>query len=118
MKSFKLNKVDNDLEFDSIKNLRMVDDIDEVKQRLRLTLTTNTEEWFLNLKFGYPWFPLLPDNAPPERFKREVVKILDNDPAVVEILDIDVDFDRRQRELRIDYTCRTDEEKFSERVVI
>ena len=118
MKSFLLNQVDDDLALDSIRNLKMVDGIEEVKQRLRLSLTTNTEEWFLNLRFGYPWFPLLPDNAPPEKFKSEVVKVLDNDPAVVEIIDIDVDFNRRQRELRIDYTCRTDEEQFSERVVI
>ena len=117
MKSLYLNE-DGDIEFDSLHNLKMVDGLDEVKQRLRLTLGTNRGEWFLNKKFGIPWIDMLSKGAPPEKYRKEILKVLNNDPAIDEVEEINFNFERQDRKLKIEFVAVADGERFRERVVI
>ena len=117
MKTLFVNE-QGDLEFDGLNKLKMIDTLEEVKQRLRLTIQTNMGEWFLNLQFGFPWFDLLSNAEPTEEFRKELVKILDNDPAINEIIEIDIDLNRDEREMEINFVAVANEQRFRERVVI
>lgn len=117
MKSLQLND-SGDLSFDGINNLRMVHSLGEVKQRLRLTIQTNLGEWFLNLRFGYPWIELLSENEPESRFIKELIKILNNDPAIDEIIEVNTEIKRNDRKLILEFSCIADKQQFRERVVI
>lgn len=117
MRTLKLNQL-GDLEFDSRNNLKMTEGLEEIRQRLRITLSTNNGEWFLNTNFGVPWFEMLSTNAGIERFRKEVIKVLNRDAGVDEILSVKLDFDTEKRNLQIDFRIRIDKEVISESVVI
>lgn len=117
MKNLKLNN-DGDLELDGLKNLKMVDGIEEVRQRTRITLGTNQGEWFLNLRYGIPWIEMLSEGSSPERFRKEVLRVLNDDPAIDEIESIDLSIDRQDRKLEIEFIAIVDGEQIRERVVI
>lgn len=112
--------IDNsgDIEFDSKMDLKMVDAIDEIKQRLKIELLTNKGEWFLNTNFGIPWIELLSENQAIERYKREISKVLNGDEDVTKVREINLDYDRNNRHLNIYFTVIIDDEIYSESVVI
>ena len=117
MKTLQLND-SGDLEFDGVNNLRMVDGVEEVRQRLRLTIKTNRDEWFLNKRFGYPWFDLLSGNEPETEYRKELIKVLNNDPAVDEVVEINLNRILKERKLEIEFVVIVDDERLRERVVI
>ena len=117
MKTFKLND-SGDLEFDGVNNLRMIDGIDEVRQRLRLTIKTNRGEWFLNKRFGYPWFDLLSNNESETEYRKELIKVLNNDFAIDEIVEINLNRILEERKLEIEFVVIVDDERLRESVVI
>ncbi len=117
MRSLKLDGT-GDIEFNGLKNLKMIDGLEEVKQRNRLTLGTRKGEWFLNKLFGIPWIKMLSEGEPPESFKKEILKVLNKDPAIDEVESIELDFDRRDRKLEIKFVAIVNGERFNERVVI
>lgn len=107
-----------DISFDGLNNLRMVDELEEVKQRNKLTLGTRKGEWFLNKLFGIPWIKMLSEGESPESFKKEILKVLNKDPAIDKIESIDLEFDRHDRKLEIEFVAIANGERFRERVVI
>ena len=84
MKSFYLNDK-GDIELTPINTLKMIEEDDEVRQRNRLSLTTNKGEWFLNLNFGIPWIKLLGNKASITDIKRIILEKLSEDEAIQEI---------------------------------
>jgi len=117
MKTLKL-KNNGDLEFDSRMDLEMVDEIDEVKQRIKIKMNTNEGEWMFNLLFGIPWIERLSNSEPPEVLVGEVREVLENDDAVDEIVEINYDFDKANRGIEINFIAMIDGERFDESVVI
>ena len=117
MKTLKIDE-QGDLEFDNTKNLAMVDGTEEVRQRNKLRIGTNQGEWFLNLRFGIPWLKMLRDQEPPSRFRAEIARVLNDDPAIDSIEEINVEFSRENRNLRIEFIAIVDGEKIREEVVI
>ena len=117
MKSLYLDS-SGDISFDGLKNLKMIDGLEEVKQRNRLTLGTNQGEWFLNKLFGIPWIKMLSEGESPESFQKEILKVLNNDPAIDEVEEINLDFNRPDRKLEIKFVAIANGERFNERVVI
>ena len=117
MKSLKVND-QGDIEFNNLHNLKMVEGLEEVKQRNKLRIGTNQGEWFLNLRFGIPWLEMLRNQEPPSRFRAEIARVLNDDPAIDSIEEINIEFTRESRDLRIDFTAIVDGEKIREEVVI
>lgn len=117
MKSFLLNE-NGDIEFNTMHNIKMIEGIEEIKQRLRNSLITEKEEWFLNQSFGVPWLKLLENGDQPAAFRKEVLKVLNNEPAVDEIISVKTSFDRANRALNIDFSVRVGGETVTESVVI
>ena len=103
MKNLKLNN-NGEFEIDEDGNLVFVENIEEVKQRLKIKMLTNLNEWFLDLNLGIDWHEILSnlDNKK-ERIKLEIVRALSEDDAVNEIKNIIIDFDSEERYLTIGY---------------
>lgn len=117
MKSLYLDDT-GDIELDGLNKLKMIDGLEEVKQRNRLSLGTRKGEWFLNKLFGIPWIKMLSENELPESFQKEILKVLNNDPAIDGVEKIELDFDRQDRKLEIKFVAIANGERFNERVVI
>lgn len=117
MKSIYLND-NGDFEFDSMNEIKVIDGIDEIKQRLKISLKTEAKEWFLNINFGVPWLKMLGEGDSPEEFRKEVLKVLNSDPDVKKIDYVKTEFDRANRDLKIDFRVRVGEETVAESVVI
>ncbi|MFP4017563.1 MAG: hypothetical protein ACLFUI_11085 [Halanaerobiales bacterium] len=117
MRSVYLND-NGDFEFNSMNEVKMIDGIDEIKQRLKISLITEMKEWFLNLDFGVPWLKMLGEGDPPAEFRKEVLKVLNDEPAVDKVLSIKTHFDRGDRSLEIEFEVRIDDEDVTESVVI
>jgi len=95
MKNLKLNN-NGEFEIDEDGNLVFVENIEEVKQRLKIKMLTNLNEWFLDLNLGIDWHEILSnlDNKK-ERIKLEIVRALSEDDAVNEIKNIIIDSEER-----------------------
>lgn len=117
MKSIYLNK-NGDFELNSLNSFKMINSIDEIKQRLKISLITEAKEWFLDLDFGVPWFIMLENSDPPENFRKEILKVLLSDPAVEKVYKINTEFDKFNRKLNIDFSIKVGEEAIAESVVI
>ena len=115
MKSLKLENGDLKLESG---NFQLVEGKDEVKQRLKVELSTNVGEWFLNLQLGVPWMEMLSEDEPPERFRAEISKVLTADSDVEEIKNVEINMDRPNRKLTINIEIIIDGELINESVVI
>jgi hypothetical protein len=101
--SLKLN-TDGDLEMDELNNLKMIDGIEELKQRQRLSIITRAGEWFLDTSLGIDWFNLL-GNKPAEEDKivTEIKKVLKKDAAVKRVLSASYEPAGNERTLKISY---------------
>ena len=117
MKSIYLND-NGDFEFDSMNEIKVIDEIEEIKQHLKISLITEMKEWFLDLNFGVPWLKMLGEGDPPEAFRKEVLKVLNADPAVDKINSVKTEFDRDDRSLDIDFIVQVGENAIAESVVI
>ena len=117
MKSILLND-QGDFEIDSLNNFKMIESTDEIKQRLKISLITEAKEWFLNLDFGVPWLQKLGDGELPAEFRKEVLKVLNDEPAVTKINSVETYFDRANRKLEIDSEVEIEGGTIAESVVI
>ena len=103
MKSFRLNQ-DGDLELDEDGNLRFVDGVKELKQRIRISLKTNLNEWFLDTTLGVNWHEILDKfDDKVSRIQLEVRRILNDFDEILEVIEIDVDFSRANRLLKLKF---------------
>lgn len=118
MKSFYLNQA-GDLELDQLNNIKLVEDTAEVKQRTRLTLSTNQGQWFLNLNFGIPWMELLGDKNNQENIKYEIIKALNQDDAIKSVESVELDFNQSTRDLKVSFQAKlADDTTFKQEVEV
>lgn len=112
-----LNRIDHDIFFEQMPHvtgqerryqIKAIDGADKVAQQIKMTLLTFLGEWFLNITFGVPYLeeiliknPKLPTVENILRFKIKDV------PDVQRIESFAMDFDRRNRTLRVDFVATT-----------
>lgn len=118
MSDFKMNNATKDLDITG--GLQIVNGVNEVPQRLRLALSINLGEWFVNVFEGLPYLdtqdPNLPSNTryflgdrDPAQ-ERYIQKTLDNyirNQSYISSVTSDVSFDRSQRQFEYNYTATT-----------
>lgn len=94
MKTFKI--VNDDIVFDAQNNIVMVEGTEELMQSVERTLTTNINEWFLNLDFGLDYRSIRGKGKDLESIKLEIADTIYQDERVteVDITDISVDDSR------------------------
>ncbi|MFT9496386.1 DUF2634 domain-containing protein [Anaerosolibacter sp.] len=101
MKTFMIDKETNDLVLDESMNFVMIEDDDEEEQSIRLLLSTNAGEWFLNVLHGLPYEYFQTKQFDQDRARLELISTLNQEPRVKEIVEIRFDLDHEKRKLTI-----------------
>ena len=119
MKTLLLNQ-EGDLEFGNQYNLKMVEGVEEVNQRLDITISTNQGEWIFNTILGIPWIKIMNSKGRViERIENHVARVLRQDEDIAEIIDIGIDYDRAKRFVKIKFHALLENgERFSGEVEV
>ena len=105
MKTFKV--VNGDLVFDGTKNLVMIDETGEQKQSIERILTTNINEWFLNVDHGLNYNAIQGKGKDQEGVKLAMTEAVYQDARIVDIEFKKVEIDRTSRHLVVDFDVTT-----------
>lgn len=104
MKTFKI--VDGDLVFDGQNNLVMMEDIEEETQSIERTITTNQGEWFLNILHGLDYSEIQGKGKDKESIILAITEAIHQDDRVEEIEYINLDFNRKNRSIKVDFKVK------------
>lgn len=104
MKTFKI--VDGDLVFDGQNNLVIVEDIEEEAQSIERILTTNKNEWFLDVDFGLDYQAIQGKGKDKESIALAIIEAIHQDDRVEEIEYINIDFNRKNRNIKVDFRVK------------
>jgi len=111
MKTFLLNE-SGDLEFDGSRNIRMVDGADEKLQSVRLLISTNQGEWFLQTDFGLDYFAFLGQKWPEveEETRDAFMEAFEQEKRIEEVISLEFEWIREERKLRVKFRLRMEGE--------
>ena len=103
----------NDLQLDGQNNLKMVNGADEKLQSVRLLLSTNTGEWFLNADHGLDYFAFLGQKWPDseEETRAVFMEAFEQEPRIEEVLSLDFEHMREERKLKVKFRLRMEGEE-------
>lgn len=104
MKTFKI--VDGDLVFDGQMDLVMVEGEAELIQSIERILTTNINEWFLNLNHGLNYQHIQGKNRDIEGMKLAITEAILQEDRIDMVEDIDIKIDK-QRNIIIKAKAKT-----------
>lgn len=105
MKSFYINPETDDLEFDRAGKLVMVDGNEELRQSVRLLISTNLNEWFLDPTLGFDFSTVLVKRPNDELIAGALFQALEQEPRIVRVENIQTDFDGVSRTLRVSFVA-------------
>ena len=106
MKSLYLNEND-DLDFDNMGNLKMVNGNDEVRQRIEISLNINEGEWIFDKTLGIPWIDLISDkDTKIYEIENEIIDEVESDDRVEEVIEIESDLDTARRDLDVKFKAK------------
>lgn len=106
MRTFKIQN--NDLQIEE-GNLLMVEDEDEIVQSAERRLTTNKNEFFLDIELGLDYSQIQGKGKDAESIRFAILDALHQDERVEEVDFLNVDIDRKTRRLTIDFNFTTNE---------
>ena len=86
----------------------LVEGIDEVRQSLQQSLRFLKGEWFLDIRMGVPYRDLKEKSSDESLFRSVVTKVALDVDGVLEVLALELDFDRVTRELKGTILARLD----------
>lgn len=108
MRTLKISN--NDLIFNETGNLEMVEDIDEKLQSIERILTTNTNEWFLNIFHGLNYNEIQGKGKDIESIRLAIIEAVYQDPRVTNIDYINIHIDTIHRYLTVNFNFLMDGE--------
>lgn len=105
MKTFKLGAAGKDIEFDEYRNITQVEGADEIVQSIRQLLSTNQGEWFLKPDFGLEYSRVFKKQLlkNEEDIRAAILETFKQDERIQKIVSLNLNFDRVNRILRIDF---------------
>lgn len=110
MADFYLDPVTHDLVLDDDKGLQMIDGLEEIVQRVKITLLAHKGEWLFDTEFGVPYRDQIlvknPNMAQIEAASRVVIAAV---PGVTRILALKLTLDGATRKLTVQGDIETDE---------
>lgn len=98
MESLKLEKGDLIIENG---DLATIEGVDEVSQCIERVLTTNKDEWFLDVHHGLDYAVIFAKPFDEEQARLAIVEAVYQEPRVRSVENIEFRFDRRDRYLEI-----------------
>ncbi|WP_313893849.1 hypothetical protein [Psychrobacillus sp.] len=116
MKTIELTD-DGDLLFEN-GDFKLIEGVQEVKQVLTISLSTNLKEWFLNLDLGLDFMKIL-EKPTDEEIRSEIIRVIGQEERVDIINDVEIVQDRKLRKLSVKYNVQLiDGQTLSEEVPI
>lgn len=107
MKTFKIENDDLVIENG---NLLMVDGKDEIVQSTERILTTNKNEFFLDIDLGLEYKQIQGKGKDKDTIRFAILEALNQDYRVKEVEFINVNINRKTRQLEVDFKYTTNEE--------
>ena len=106
--AFKYSDKNQDILFNNSKHVILADKTDDVKQRIFLKLDLIKGEWFLDRQEGFSWLEIfsLTGEEQLKKVKEEVKKVLLNDKAVKEIIELNVRRENNEK-LIVNFSVKT-----------
>ena len=104
MITFYIGRNSKDLEFNSSNNFKMVEETEEILQRIRLLLETRAGEFFLDIDHGLNYEPIFVKIPDLDRIRAEVLIALSQEPEIATVDELEIDFEREIRNLKIRFT--------------
>ena len=106
-RTFKL--IENDLAFDTDRNIMFVQGTDEITQALNRAFTTNAGEWFLNANHGLE-YPMIQGKKglEDEYVQMAIIRCALQEARVREVIDIEIQRNISQRTIDIRFICMID----------
>lgn len=99
MKTFKM--IDDDLVFDDTGNLVMIDGYEEVRQSIERILTTNKNEWFLNIDFGLDYSSIRGKGKTKEEIELALREAIYQDNRITDVVFKELELNRETRNLYV-----------------
>ncbi len=118
--SLKLNLNTRDTEFDENKHFIIADKTQDIKQRLTLKIELIKGEWYLNKNEGIDWKKAFEKTGTEQEnfVKNEILKVLKNDKAVIEVKELVVKQDINTANLNVNFTVLcTDSKEYTIKIV-
>ncbi|MCL2415784.1 MAG: hypothetical protein FWD01_03120 [Defluviitaleaceae bacterium] len=106
MRTFELQ--DNDLAFDTDRNIVFIEGEKEITQSLERLFTTDAGEWFLNPNHGLEYAKIRGKYTTNEQMQMAVIKAGLQEARVREIAGIEIEKDTNKRIIDITFICRID----------
>lgn len=109
MKTFKLEN--GDLVYDAVQNIHMVQGPDEIVQSVRLLISINRGEWFLNKDYGLDYSAIQGVKWPTHesRIRDAFMEAFELDRRIEEVLSLSFDYERAARLLKVFFHVRARE---------
>lgn len=109
----------NDIVLDSDDSLFMVDNAERVAQQIVITLRFWYGEWFLDTTDGTPYLEyILVKNPNMNHIRQILTERIQSVEGVVAVQSMNLDFNRQERTLVVDYTANTTYGLLTERVIL
>jgi len=106
LKTFYINPLSGDLEFDGLRRFKMVSEDDAIAQDIWVILSTNLGEWFLNTEMGFDRFAVLGQkNFSESQVIDEVTRAVMQHPKIETVNNVTIRFDREKRKLHYTFTA-------------
>ena len=100
-------------------DLPVVRGIDLIRQRLKQRLLTILSEWFLNTEIGLPWFQELSQKGiDDDRVTALIMRVIAETEGVDEIVEFELDLNRRDRRLQVDFRVTSSEGEIALEIAI
>lgn len=115
MKTFYID-LTGDLVLDGQNNLKMVEGTDEIVQSIRLTVTTNINEFFLNPTFGFDRFSTLGSKKNnTDEIQEALIEAILQDERLESVESIDFTF--IDRKVTVNFVVKTKDDETIEGVI-
>jgi len=103
MWTFKLEE--NDLAFNTDRNIVMIEGNGEIAQALERAFTTNQGEWFLNTSHGLNYPNIRGKGVTDDAIQLEIIQTALQEPRMEEVTGIDISRDNIHRTVDITFDC-------------
>jgi len=106
MRTFMLQE--NDLAFDTDRNICFVQGDDEIAQALERLFTTDAGEWFLSANHGLEYPRIRGKGVSNENIQMAIIRAAFQEARVREVVEINIDKDPINRTVNISFLCMID----------
>lgn len=104
---YEVFQVKGDLDLTGNK-INLIRDVGHLKQTVEQGLLTDRGEWFANINYGIPYVDQIISVKNSESIlNNQILAFLDTFPEITDVLDFNIDIDKRKRVARVSFEVQT-----------